>query len=56
MNELYEEKEKLYPEYYEAKNQATELWKIKSNVDMIFRQEPEQERQNRRRNKNEIEL
>jgi hypothetical protein len=56
MNELYEEKEKLYLEYYEAKNETTELWKIKSNVDMIFRQEPEQERQNRRRNKNEIEL
>ena len=54
INELYNEKDKLYPEYYEAKNELQNISNIKKNVDMILEPEREQshEREREARNKN----
>ena len=49
MKELYEEKNRLYPEYYEAKDELKNLSTIKKNIDSILRQPPEIEKQERKR-------
>jgi len=44
IKELYEEKNKLYPEYYEAKDELKNISTIKKNVDRILEKPPEKER------------
>jgi hypothetical protein len=53
MNELYNEKDKLYSEYYTAKDELLNISNIKKNVDMIIEPEQEQthERERQARNK-----
>jgi len=41
LNELYSEKEKLYPEYYSAKDEFKNISTMKQNVDLILREESE---------------
>jgi len=59
IKELYDEKNKLYPEYYQAKDELQSLSTIKKNVDSILGQPPEQEREREKereaRNKNKDE-
>ena len=54
INELYDEKNKLYSQYYEAKDELLNISNIKKNVDMILEPEREQshEREREARNKN----
>ena len=57
LSELYSEKSKLYPEYYEARNEYKTISTYKSNVDSIIgRTLEDTEREERMRNKNKGEL
>ena len=57
MNELYAEKNKLYPEYYEAKNELKTLEVMTSNVDSLLgRDAHEKQRDLRERHKNKDSL
>jgi hypothetical protein len=40
LSELYEEKKRLYPEYYAAKDEFRNIDTMKSNVDSIIRTPP----------------
>ncbi|MDR2570524.1 MAG: relaxase/mobilization nuclease domain-containing protein [Oscillospiraceae bacterium] len=53
INELYDEKNKLYSEYYTAKDELLNISNIKKNVDLILEPEQEQthERERKARNK-----
>jgi len=57
MNELYYEKNKLYPEYYEARDEYKNISVMKQNVDSIIGRTPhEHERKANQRNKNKSEI
>ncbi|MDR2558441.1 MAG: hypothetical protein LBC86_02710 [Oscillospiraceae bacterium] len=54
--ELYEEKKRLYPEYYAAKDEFREVDTMKSNVDSIIGRNPHEHERERSRNKNKDEI
>jgi hypothetical protein len=57
LSELHKEKSKLYPEYYEAKDEYKTLSMIKDNTDSILgKTEQDRERKAREKNKNKGEL
>jgi hypothetical protein len=58
LSELYDEKKKLYPEYYTAKDEYRSIDTMKSNVDSIIGRTPqelEHEERMKRKSKDEIE-
>ena len=56
LSELYEEKKRLYPEYYVAKDEYRDIDVMKSNVDSIIGKIPHEHEQERSRKKNKDEL
>jgi hypothetical protein len=52
MKELYEEKNRLYPEYYESKEELKSISTIKKNVDTIISQPPERDTEKEREAQN----
>ena len=50
LSELYNEKSKLYPEYYEAKDEMKNISTIKRNVDTLLENPPEREKEKERNN------
>ena len=56
LSELYDEKKRLYPEYYAAKDEFRNIDTMKSNVDLIIGKNPHEHEFERLRNKKKDEL